>query len=366
MGLFNRTLSERYSKLVKLIKSIDSHFQLTEDKEDSFRLHLPNYKGNQTMDFHIYLLEPFLYISFTTEVEGKKVSCLSNYHQNVDQQDMFNACMNSNLVQLLSVMKSNVKNIDNEKDDSLDSFNTCYLTEEQRYALFYYVDLFYHSCKKQDNKAHAVLYQLYLSRMDLDEEDILHLKAIYSHLEKKILNEAIKSIDNKAILDLFIPICVAYLNDTGSYMNIIYFEDLLHNLELTIDNVKELMKKKGLSSMNNFYERKATSAWDDVDKDDEESPIKVINFWSLLAFAKEHGKMQVGDFQNKETGEMFKACIFTNPQDGTRVFVAFSAKLGALTPKEIAAMKDNLVVVQFENGNYSLCKRNTNLEDVPL
>ena len=118
--------------------------------------------------------------------------------------------------------------------------------------------------------------------------------------------------------------------------------------------------------MNNFYERKATSAWDDVDKDDEESPIKVINFWSLLAFAKEHGKMQVGDFQNKETGEMFKACIFTNPQDGTRVFVAFSAKLGALTPKEIAAMKDNLVVVQFENGNYSLCKRNTNLEDVPL
>lgn len=86
----------------------------------------------------------------------------------------------------------------------------------------------------------------------------------------------------------------------------------------------------------------------------------------LLTFAKAHGKMQVGEFVNKETGESFKACIFTNPQDNTRVFVAFSAKLGELTPKEIAAMKDELVVVQLESGNYSLCKRNTNWEDVQL
>lgn len=87
--------------------------------------------------------------------------------------------------------------------------------------------------------------------------------------------------------------------------------------------------------------------------------------WPLLTFAKEHGKMQVGDFQNKETGEMFKACIFTQP-DGTRVFVAFSSKLGELTPKEIAAMKDELVVVQLESGNYSLFKRDTTWEDVSL
>jgi hypothetical protein len=63
MWSFKRTLSERYGKLIKLIMSIDSHFEITENKEDSVRLHLPNYKGNQTMDFHIYLLEPFLYIN---------------------------------------------------------------------------------------------------------------------------------------------------------------------------------------------------------------------------------------------------------------------------------------------------------------
>ena len=62
-------LREKYSKLVKLIMSIDSHFQITEDEEDSLRLHLPNYKGNQTMDFHIYLMEPQLHISFVTDID---------------------------------------------------------------------------------------------------------------------------------------------------------------------------------------------------------------------------------------------------------------------------------------------------------
>ena len=45
MWPFKRTLSERYSKLVKLIKSIDSHFQITDKNEDTLCLHSPNYKG---------------------------------------------------------------------------------------------------------------------------------------------------------------------------------------------------------------------------------------------------------------------------------------------------------------------------------
>lgn len=81
--------------------------------------------------------------------------------------------------------------------------------------------------------------------------------------------------------------------------------------------------------------------------------------WSLLEFAKTHGKMQVGDFVNRETGEEFKACIFTKP-DGTRTFVAFAAKMGELTPKQIAEMKNELQVVQLESGNYSLCKIGSN------
>ena len=95
--------------------------------------------------------------------------------------------------------------------------------------------------------------------------------------------------------------------------------------------------------------------------------VGIKNSWSLLAFAKSHGKMQVGDFVNKETGEAFKSCIFTNPETQDRCVVAFSSKMGELTPQEIAAKKDELQVVELESGNYSLCKVGANAwEDVEL
>ena len=95
--------------------------------------------------------------------------------------------------------------------------------------------------------------------------------------------------------------------------------------------------------------------------------VGIKNSWSLLAFAKTHGKMQVGDFVNKETGEAFKSCIFTNPEDSSRCFVAFSSKMGEMTPAQIAAEKDSLQVVELESGNYSLCRQGANAwEDVEL
>lgn len=94
--------------------------------------------------------------------------------------------------------------------------------------------------------------------------------------------------------------------------------------------------------------------------------VGIKNSWSLLAFARSHGKMQVGQFTNKETGEMFKSCIFTD-DDNNRCFVAFSSNLGELTPSEIAERKDELQVVELESGNYSLCRQGSNAwEDVEL
>lgn len=94
--------------------------------------------------------------------------------------------------------------------------------------------------------------------------------------------------------------------------------------------------------------------------------------WTLLAFAKTHGKMQVGNCTNKTTGEIFKSCIFTDPKNvDNKTFVSFSPKLGALTPQEIVAQKDDLQVVQWENEEghtgYSLCHRGQGAwEDVEL
>ena len=96
----------------------------------------------------------------------------------------------------------------------------------------------------------------------------------------------------------------------------------------------------------------------------------IKNSWSLLSFAKEFGpKMQVGEFVNSDTGDKFKSCIFT--KGDTRTFVAFSSKLGVLSPREIAAQKDDLQVVLCETKDgddmYSLCHQGQDSwEDVDL
>ena len=93
--------------------------------------------------------------------------------------------------------------------------------------------------------------------------------------------------------------------------------------------------------------------------------VGIKNSWGLVAFARMKGKMQVAPFVNKETGEAFKSCMFTDP-DGNRTVVNFSSKLGELTPAEIVAQKDGLQVVELESGSYKLCKTNSTWEDVDL
>ena len=76
--------------------------------------------------------------------------------------------------------------------------------------------------------------------------------------------------------------------------------------------------------------------------------------------------MKVAPFVNKETGEAFKSCAFLNSNGGITL-VAFSSKLGELTPAQIAAQKDDLQVVQLESGTYKLCKAGHDTwEDVDL
>lgn len=86
--------------------------------------------------------------------------------------------------------------------------------------------------------------------------------------------------------------------------------------------------------------------------------VGIKNSWSLLSFARAHGRMKVAPFVNKETGEAFKSCAFVS-SEGDTTLVAFSSKLGELTPQQIAAQKDNLQVVQLESGSYKLCKQGT-------
>lgn len=94
--------------------------------------------------------------------------------------------------------------------------------------------------------------------------------------------------------------------------------------------------------------------------------VGIKNSWSLLSFARAHGRMKVAPFVNKETGEAFKSCAFVD-SDGATTLVAFSSNLGELTPQQIAAQKNSLQVVELESGTYKLCKQgNSSWEDVDL
>ena len=94
--------------------------------------------------------------------------------------------------------------------------------------------------------------------------------------------------------------------------------------------------------------------------------VGIKNSWTLLSFAKTYGRMKVAPFVNKETGEAFKSCAFLSSR-GEVTLVAFSSKLGELTPAQIAAHKDDLQVVQLESGSYKLCRAGHDTwEDVDL
>ena len=88
----------------------------------------------------------------------------------------------------------------------------------------------------------------------------------------------------------------------------------------------------------------------------------IKNNWSLMAFARSHGNMKVGTFTNKDAnspdyGKEFRSCFFVDPVTRNVTFVAFSRNLGELTAQQIAAQKNDLQVVELENGHFSLCKQ---------
>lgn len=89
--------------------------------------------------------------------------------------------------------------------------------------------------------------------------------------------------------------------------------------------------------------------------------------WPLLSFARMYSRMKVtSPMTNSETGETFRSCAFIDAA-GAVTLVGFSSNLGELTPKQIAAQKNELQVVQLNSGNYKLCKAGTDSwEDVDL
>ena len=91
--------------------------------------------------------------------------------------------------------------------------------------------------------------------------------------------------------------------------------------------------------------------------------------WSLLAFARLKGAPHPNTSVNQKTKEKFHNLVCVD-KDNKFTFVAFSAKLGVLSPEEIKARKNELQVVQLNDtadgkeGGYLLCKAgNINMDE---
>ena len=107
----------------------------------------------------------------------------------------------------------------------------------------------------------------------------------------------------------------------------------------------------------------------------KKEPI-IVGKWTFVAFAKSHGKPMLTrplEFVNSKTGESFTArsVAFEHPTEMETLadgsvrnkicFVGFSSKLGELTAEEIAAQVNELDVVEYENGNYGLMRREADI-----
>lgn len=88
-----------------------------------------------------------------------------------------------------------------------------------------------------------------------------------------------------------------------------------------------------------------------VGKEDIEDFVE--QYWDLLEFASLYGKMKVAPFENKNTGENFKSCIFVDKNEKV-VLVGFSKSLGERTPAQIVQEKHILRVAKLKNGSYKL------------
>lgn len=453
-----KTLKDRYSKLVKLIMSIDSHFQITEDKEKSVRLHLPNYKGNQPMDFDIYLMEPQLHISFVTEIEGEKISVLSYFDQNTDQQDMFNKAMARNLNKIHEVLgKKYSEEAEDEEEHSKEkhqeqssktefrsytikkqkmpdgeekyvatyddkdsagntadefNFNESFkkhalslIVFRPQMAFWYYShkddttptwlfnpqDGLYLGDEENANAAGPFMWIImkngqkeeFCYLLDLLDKQIAHMWVDAYKEPEEIIN------DIKRYIPSFKLGNDPHRVHTSLQWLWIDLHAILHFIDYCMEKVHELAERNikvvnciqdcnSIEELARLYMSDFKLNFDTKDEKDsikEDEPLSsekekpsIVKTWSLLDFARAHGKMKLvppSKHIDSRTGEEFIApcCAFVHPikkdKEGRPkvTFIGISSELRELTAKEIGEQKDDLVVVEYESGDYSLKRK---------
>ena len=257
----------------------------------------------------------------------------------------------------INVDDSKVQEIYNSLYDGSKDWEINTLSVEQKCALLNAAASLYTTDNMPNNRQEAkqVLVE-FMQLLGLKDEHLTYCIHHQSWLDRKKYIDVMKTIQKNNPFIQFICTCKELINLGGDNMFINYtFTRILKDIGFPQKDVYDIIKGK--------YNYKFDSTV--LEEPAEETNSSILQSWSLLEFAKNYVKMQVGNFVNSNTGEEFKSCMFIK-EDGSYDYVGFHSQLGELTPAEISERKKELKVGLTQLGKYVLYDHIDDWENVDL
>ncbi len=220
------------------------------------------------------------------------------------------------------------------------------LSVEQKCALLNAAVSLYTTDNMPNNRQEAkqVLVE-FVQLLGLKDEHLTYCIHHQSWLDRKKYIDSMKTIQKDGPFIQFICTCKELIDLGGDNMFINYtFTRILKDVGFSQEEVYDIVK----GNYNYKFDYKAAE-----EECIEENNTSILQSWSLLEFAKNYVKMQVGNFVNSKTGEEFKSCMFLK-ENGSYDYVRFHSQLGELTPAEISKRKKELKVGLTNSGKYVL------------
>lgn len=245
----------------------------------------------------------------------------------------------------INVDDSKVQEIYNSLYDGSKDWEINTLSVEQRCALLNAAASLYTTDNMPNNRQEAkqVLVD-FMHLLGLKDDHLTYCIHHQSWLDRKKYIDVIKTIQKDGPFIQFIYTCKELIDLGGNNMFINYtFTRILKDVDFSQEDIYDIVKGKYNYRFDSVVQEEPA----------EETNASIIQSWSLLEFAKNYVKMQVGTFVNSNTGEEFKSCIFIK-KDDTYDYVGFHSQLGELTPAEISERKEKLKVGLTESGKYVL------------
>lgn len=231
------------------------------------------------------------------------------------------------------------------------------LSVEQKCALLNAAASLYTTDNMPNNRQEAKQVLIdFMHLLELKDEHLAHCLYHQSWLDRKKYIDVMKTIQKDGPFIQFICTCKKLIDLGGDNMFINYiFTRILKDVDFPQEGIYDIVKGRYNYRFDSVIQEESA----------EETNSSILQSWSLLEFAKNYVKMQIGDFVNKNTGEEFKSCMFIK-KDGTYDYVGFHSQLGELTPAEISERKKELKVGLTQSGKYVLYDQIDDWENVDL